>query len=138
LCPAARKEVITDGSCSMLRALGAGCLLLTITLAATADNWPGWRGPAGSAVSSEASLPVSWSKTEGIAWQVALPGAGVSTPIVWGDRVFLTSSDSPRNDQLHMMCFAAGDGRKLWHVQLFGTAPTDLYPPGGMAVPTPA
>jgi outer membrane protein assembly factor BamB len=69
---------------------------------------------------------------------VPVPGAGVSSPAVTGDRVFLTASDGRRNDRLHVFCFRRADGATLWHTRLFGSAPTDLYPPGGMAVPTPA
>jgi outer membrane protein assembly factor BamB len=103
-----------------------------------ADNWPGWRGPTGDGVSAETGLPVQWSKERGIRWKVPLHGAGVSAPVVWGERVFLTASTGRRNDELHVTCHHRADGRLLWHTRLFGTAPTDLYPPGGMAVPTPA
>jgi outer membrane protein assembly factor BamB len=58
---------------------------------ASADNWPTWRGPSSTGVSSEARLPQSWSDTENIAWRARLTGVGVSSPVVWGDRVFVTS-----------------------------------------------
>ena len=71
---------------------------LAVTLAmsllgrsASAENWPQWRGPAGTGASSETRLPQSWSDTENIAWKTRLHGVGVSSPIVWGDRVFVTS-----------------------------------------------
>jgi outer membrane protein assembly factor BamB len=104
---------------------------------ARADNWPSWRGPEGNGVSADKNLPVHWSKTQNVRWKVAVPGAGVSTPIVWGERVFLTASDGRRNDRLHVYCHHRDDGRRLWQTRLFGSAPTDLFPPGGMAVPTP-
>jgi len=81
---------------------------------------------------------VTWSRTENVRWKVPVPGAGVSSPVVWGDRVFLTASDGRLNDRLHVFCWQRSDGRLLWHVKLFGSAPTDLYAQGGMAVPTPA
>jgi outer membrane protein assembly factor BamB len=115
--------------------------LLTLCLAVgptRADNWPGWRGPTGDGVSSEKGLPVHWSKDSNIRWKVKLEGAGVSCPIIWGERVFLTASTGRRNDQLHVWCYQRQEGRLLWHTRLFGTFPTDLFPPGGMAVPTPA
>ena len=52
-----------------------------------ADDWPHWRGPRASGVSSEPSLPTKWSATENVAWKAPLGGAGISTPIVSGDRV---------------------------------------------------
>jgi outer membrane protein assembly factor BamB len=107
-------------------------------LAAVADNWPGWRGPSGDGISAEKGLPVHWSWDKNVRWKVPLHGAGVSAPVVWGERVFLTASTGRLNDELHITCHHRADGRLLWHTRLFGTAPTDLYPAGGMAVPTPA
>jgi outer membrane protein assembly factor BamB len=104
---------------------------------ALAGDWPGWRGPSGSGVSPEDNLPIRWSATENVLWKVRLQGAGVSTPVVSGERVFLTASDGRLNDRLHVYCYRRTDGRELWHTRLFGSAPTDLYAPGGMAVPTP-
>jgi outer membrane protein assembly factor BamB len=56
-----------------------------------ADDWPHWRGPSTSGVSSERNLPERWSETENVAWKTTLDGLGISSPIVWGDRVFVTS-----------------------------------------------
>jgi outer membrane protein assembly factor BamB len=56
-----------------------------------AEDWPQWRGPAGTGVSTEQSLPERWSDTEGVAWKARLRGVGVSSPVVSGDRVFVTS-----------------------------------------------
>jgi len=114
------------------------CLsILMIAAAARADNWPGWRGPTGMGISAETDLPVRWSGKDNIRWKVLVPGAGVSAPVVWGERVFLTASDGRLNDRLHVYCYDRKDGKQLWHAKLFGTAPTDLFAPGGMAVPTP-
>lgn len=111
--------------------------VLLLNAPGRADNWPSWRGPTEQGISTEKNLPVEWSAAKNVAWKAPLSGAGVSTPVVWGDRVFLTASDGRRNDQLHILCFHRNDGRQLWHVQLFGTAPTDMYTAGGMAVSTP-
>jgi outer membrane protein assembly factor BamB len=102
-----------------------------------AGDWPGWRGPDGTGLSAEKDLPGRWSAAENVCWKAPLEGAGVSAPVVTGDYVFLTASTGRRNDQLHVYCNHRKDGRRLWHTQLFGSAPTDLYAPGGMAVPTP-
>jgi outer membrane protein assembly factor BamB len=67
----------------------AATALFTATPAA--ENWPHWRGPAGVGVSPEARLPEKWSDSENIAWRARLGGTGVSSPVVWGDRVFVTS-----------------------------------------------
>jgi hypothetical protein len=121
----------------MVRPLIASGLLLGLVSAAHADNWPGWRGPTGDGISKETGLPVRWSATENVRWKAPLRGAGASSPIVWNDHIVLTASEGRLNDQLHVYASHRGDGRQLWHTRLFGTAPTDLYAPGGMAVPTP-
>jgi outer membrane protein assembly factor BamB len=59
---------------------------------AQGSNWPGWRGPAGLGVSTEKNLPAEWDQTKNIKWKAAIPGRGHSSPIVWGKRVFLTTS----------------------------------------------
>lgn len=56
-----------------------------------ADQWPHWRGPSASGVSHEAPLPVHWSDSENVAWKASLPGVGISSPVVWGNLVFVTS-----------------------------------------------
>ena len=59
-----------------------------------AENWPGWRGPTGNGISTEKNLPTEWSPTKNVAWKLALPGPAGATPVVWGDRIFLTSVDT--------------------------------------------
>lgn len=106
---------------------------------AVAANWPGWRGKEGCGVSPEKGFPTQWAATQNVRWKVPLQGAGVSAPIVWDNHLFLTASDGRLNDRLHVSCYHRDDGRLLWHTRLFGSAtPEGLFPPGGMAVPTPA
>ena len=75
-----------DCVCAFVFVVGVGCVLIG------AENWPQWRGPGGQGVSSEAELPTDWAPDRNIAWKVALPGTGQSSPIVWGDRIFLTTA----------------------------------------------
>ncbi len=56
-----------------------------------AENWPQWRGPASQGISAESGLPLTWSEHENVAWRAPLAGLGTSSPIVWGDRVIVTS-----------------------------------------------
>jgi outer membrane protein assembly factor BamB len=117
------------------------CLLFVALVAAPAyaENWPGWRGPTNDGISTEKNLPIRWSATENIRWKAPLIGTGVSTPVVWGDRVFITCSDGRSNDRLHLLCLDRADGKERWHARFFGTALSDgQFAPGGMAVPTPA
>jgi outer membrane protein assembly factor BamB len=69
----------------------AGVVLVPVVRAAPA-GWPQFRGPNASGIADDATLPVSWSTTEHVAWIADLPGRGWSSPIVWGDRVFVTSA----------------------------------------------
>ena len=59
---------------------------------AQTSNWPQWRGPAGAGISTEVGLPSEWSDTKNISWKTPIPGRGHSSPIVWNNRIFLTSS----------------------------------------------
>src|SRR5262245_34462046 len=114
-------------------------ILLVAAAAGRSDDWPGWRGPNGTGVTAEKHLPVRWSATENVRWKTPLEGAGVSSPVVMGERVFLTASDGRLNDRLHVTCYDRSTGRLLWHLKLFGSAVSDgQFAPGGMAVPTPA
>ncbi len=105
---------------------------------AQADNWAGWRGSDRSGVSREAGLPEAWSDTTHVLWKTPLPGSGISSPIIWGDRVFVTESDGRRLSNLHVICLSRDSGKELWHQQFWGTAPT-LYhaTKSSMATPVP-
>jgi outer membrane protein assembly factor BamB len=123
----------------MIRLTLAPVVLLVLMSVAYAGDWPGWRGPEGIGVTTEKDLPVRWSATGNVRWKAPLEGAGLSTPVVYGERVFLTASDGRLNDRLHIWCFDRDQGRLLWHVKLFGSVVSEgQYAPGGMAVPTPA
>jgi outer membrane protein assembly factor BamB len=80
---------------------------------AWAGNWPGWRGPEGTGVSTETSLPESWTTNANVRWRIDLPGPGNSSPIVWGDKVFITQSVQKENRRT-LMCFNRADGKLLW------------------------
>ena len=66
-------------------------LIVSLTAVLDARQWPHWRGPSASGVSSEKGLPVKWSDTDGVAWKAAVRGLGISSPIVSGNLVFVTS-----------------------------------------------
>ncbi len=60
--------------------------------AESAKQWPSWRGPTHDGVSTQARPPVTWSDTKNVTWKTAIPGRGSASPIVWGDRVFITTA----------------------------------------------
>ena len=78
---------------------------------ASAENWPGWRGPSGNGISGEKNLPTEWSPTKNVAWKVALPGAAGATPVVWDNRIYLTSVNDAGD--LLLMAFDS-TGKQLW------------------------
>ncbi len=74
-----------------MRLISVVVFIAVLSTLLRADDWPHWRGPSSSGVSGERSLPERWSETENVAWKTTLDGLGISSPIVWGDRVFVTS-----------------------------------------------
>src|SRR5688572_10193041 len=89
-------------------------VLFVLALAASsldAANWPAWRGPTGLGLCEEKGLPVKWSKTEHVKWRVPLPERGNSTPIVWGNRIFVTQ---PAGERRTLICMDRADGKLLW------------------------
>jgi outer membrane protein assembly factor BamB len=94
-------------------------VLIFLAVAATgarADNWPSWRGPNGDGISGEKGLPTTWSETKNVVWKLSLPGKGSSTPITWGERIFLTCVDG--ND-LVLVCVST-KGDITWKSKLAG------------------
>jgi outer membrane protein assembly factor BamB len=87
------------------------CLLCAVTL--SAEEWPGWRGPRGDGTSTETNVPLKWGKDENLRWKVPIPGVGHSSPIVWGDRVFVTSCMEEDQKRL-LLCLDRRDGKVLW------------------------
>jgi outer membrane protein assembly factor BamB len=88
-------------------------LALAMTVPATAANWPGWRGPDGTGVSSEKNLPLQWSRNENVRWRVELPGPGNSSPVVWGNLVFIAQAVAQEGRRT-LMCFDRAQGKLLW------------------------
>ncbi len=107
-----------------------------------AEPWPGFRGAAGTGVSTETNLPVTWSETENLAWQADLPGRGASSPAVVGDRIYVTSQDE--DEQLWVIAIDRKDGRILWEKNvgegtLVGYGPPNLFRGrNNAATPTPS
>jgi outer membrane protein assembly factor BamB len=93
---------------------------------ASADNWPAFRGPHRDGHSPEKSLPLTWSATENVRWKIGLPGPGNSSPVVWGDRIFLTQSLDKKGHKRALWCLARKDGSKIWQreVEYAGDEPT--------------
>ena len=119
-------------------------LLLTVTGALAQDNSPQFRGQHALSVGARANLPTTWSTNQNVAWKVTVPGIGWSSPIVWGDKIFVTSvikdgevetprkglyfggeRPNPSRDTHHWMvfCFDWQSGRKIWERQVHEGSP---------------
>ena len=86
-------------------------------ISAAAGDWPQWRGPHLNGTSDEKGLPVKWGETENVAWKLPLPGLSGSTPIIWGERVFLSVAEG---DNLSLWCADKRQGAVLWKRPLGG------------------
>jgi outer membrane protein assembly factor BamB len=85
--------------------------MVLLPLVGYAENWPQWRGPSLNGVSGEQNLPVRWSTTGNVAWKLAMPSKTGSTPIVWGDRIFLNAAEG---GNLYLWCVDKAKGELLW------------------------
>ncbi len=117
-------------------------ILITITIAALtngliAGDWPGLRGPLGNGVSNEVGLPIALDVKKHVAWRIDLPGRGLSSPLVLGERVFVTASGGARQDQLQILCLNAADGSLIWQRQFWAMGSTMCHNKTSIAAPTP-
>ncbi len=113
-------------------------LVCLTPLIAQASDWRQFRGPQGTGVSDETQLPTTLDAGKNLAWKTALPGRGLSSPIIVGDRVFVTCSSGANQDRLHVICFNAGDGSKRWERQFWATGRTTCHEKISVAAPTSA
>jgi len=141
-------------------------LVLNSTEAVTKPGWPQWRGPSGQGISEEKNLPADWTTTKNIKWKASIPGRGHSSPIVWGNRVFLTTAiegelvpghkavkhmdgdkeflhpDSVGANHKHLfkvLCLDRKNGKLLWEKTAFeGTPYDDRHRKSSYAASTPA
>ena len=112
-------------------------LLFVLTTASVASPWPQFRGPGGSAVSEETNLPMNWSQTDGVLWKVKVPKWSFSSPVVWGDHVFITGA--LEDNKLVVLAFNRKDGKQLWREEFTATAKAlNLGPWNTASSPTPA
>ncbi len=86
-------------------------LVLSSGICSHAENWPNWRGPKNDGISHETNVPVKWNTIENVAWKLPMPGPAGSTPVVWGDQVFVTSVDA--DGQLLLLSIGT-DGKEQW------------------------
>src|SRR6516162_3055880 len=113
--------------------------LLSAALASAEEptDWPCWRGPKADGVADGRTLPIRWSKTRNIRWSVKLPGWGTSSPVVYGNRVFVTSHLKDKKSLL-TLCFDRQTGKELWRHDFGFGVDQPTHPKSSLAVNTPA
>jgi outer membrane protein assembly factor BamB len=104
----------------MKHVVGTGLVAVATAATLSAENWPQWRGPAKNGVSTERGLPLKWSTTENIAWKLAMPGRSGSTPIIWGETIFLNIGTADRSGDLELWALDRADGRIRWKKHIAG------------------
>lgn len=97
--------------------LAAVVIVLASVTASNGDNWPQWRGPALNGISDEIGLPTSWSTDNNIAWRLPLPAWSGSTPIIWGETIFLNVADG---ENIHLWAVDRDRGEVRWQRLLSG------------------
>src|SRR5205823_3539746 len=99
-------------------------------------DWPQLRGPKGSGVSEEKGLPTEWTADRNVRWKASLPGRGLASPVIVGNRVIVTACSGAKQGRLHVLCYRTDNGRLLWERQFASTGSTQCNPKTCMAAPT--
>jgi hypothetical protein len=111
--------------------------LLLIASLASASEWPAWRGPRGDGQADEPSVPTKWSTTENVHWKVPIPGGGHSSPIVFGDRIFLTTA-TESDQKRSLLCLNRADGKIIWKREVLHAPLEGRHERNSYASATPA
>src|SRR5262245_25733256 len=121
--------------CHARRVVVTAFVVLSLSAAARADNWPQWRGPENDGVCKETNVPTEWGADKNLAWKLPLPGPSGATPAVWGDRIFLTSEEAATD--VVLLCVST-DGKELWKQKLGSGRVRTMGNEGNAASPSPS
>jgi outer membrane protein assembly factor BamB len=120
-----------------MRAALSVVVALTLSSPLLAEDWPQFRGPTGQGVSTETGLPTEWSADSGIAWSTPIPGRGWSSPIVHGDRVFVTTA-TEEGRSFRLLCLDRATGKIIWNTEVLQQGlDSRLQQGNSYATPTP-
>jgi outer membrane protein assembly factor BamB len=124
--------------------LSAAGLALALSNNVAAADWPEFRGSNAQGYSEATNLPLTWSPTAGLAWKAAVAGVGWSSPVVIGERIYLTSAlpiggveDPKANRSLHALALDAATGKPVWDVEVFTATSPRMHRKNSHASPTP-
>jgi outer membrane protein assembly factor BamB len=126
---------INDWRKASLTGLVLACILWTGM--AAGEDWPCFRGPSRQGISQEKNVPTEWSPTSNIRWQTPIPGEGWSSPVVSGDRLFVTTA-LEGGSAFQMICLDRTSGKVIWQKELVRQKAGHKQPNNSYATPTPA
>ena len=113
-------------------------LLGFVSLSTAGENWPQFRGPTGDGMSDATGLPTTFSESENVRWKTPIHDKGWSSPVVWGDQVWLTTATED-GKQMYAICVDLNTGKVLHDIKLWDIAePQYCHPYNSYASPTPA
>ncbi|MCE9533432.1 MAG: PQQ-binding-like beta-propeller repeat protein [Planctomycetes bacterium] len=112
-------------------------LLASLESVSNGADWPGWRGPTGQGQCDEKNLLLKWSDKENVKWKIPLENQGNSTPVIWGDKIFLTQANKGGSER-SLICFARADGKLLWKKDVAYTEKERNWDPSWYANASPA
>ena len=104
----------------MRRSVSVTCVFTLLASVSLLANWPAWRGPTADGISTETNLPTTWSATENIAWKLPLPAYSGSTPIIWGDTVFLNMATASNTGDLELWAIDRNKQAVTWKRPIAG------------------
>jgi len=129
---------------SMMKLRLLAGLLLSLNSVSAAGDWPEFRGPTGQGIATAVGLPVEWSPEKNVVWKQPVPGAGWSSPVIAGGRIFLTTgvtgAGAAEGVSLRALAFDEATGRALWETEVFAASEASVQPThakNSPASPTP-
>lgn len=128
--------VLILASAGHLLSQGGGEVRMLTVTGEGAKYWPQWRGPSAQGYVAPGKYANTWSPTRNVKWRVPVPGAGNSSPIVWGDRLYLTTSQDD-GARLSLLAFARGDGKPIWQTAVPTEGVERVHQKNGHASATP-
>ncbi len=103
-------------------------LLFVLTPQAIGDDWARFRGKQGLGISQDKGIPTEWSEDDNLVWKHKLPGSGSSSPIVIGDKVFVTCHAGSASDLTrHLFCLDKASGKQIWDKKISAINPEDSF-----------
>jgi outer membrane protein assembly factor BamB len=122
----------------MMRVARVFLVAAFFSVSLAAQNWPQFRGPGGQGHADARDVPVEWSESRNVAWKTRVPGLGWSSPVISGNRVWLTTSTGERDVSLRAVAYDTASGSEVVNVEVLRVRnPRDINPKNSWASPTP-